>query len=67
MPLGSRHTEEGVLLREGQRFILLRPDGGRWRLELDRFDSSLLGCRARVEGVRVGFDLLDARRIGRAV
>ncbi len=62
MPLGSRHTEVGLLLRQGGSLILERDDGGRWRLELDRGDE-LLGRRVRVEGVPSGFDMLEVRRI----
>ncbi len=33
MPLGSRHDEAGLLMREAGSLILQRDDGGRWRLE----------------------------------
>jgi hypothetical protein len=66
MPLGTSHTEIGVLLREGGSLILQRDDGGRWRLDTDEAPETLLGLRVRIEAVRSGFDLLDVARIGRA-
>lgn len=66
MPLGSEHIEEGLLLREGPWVVLMRDDGGRWRLDTGCSVEPLLGCRVRVHGVRSGFDLLDVRRIGLA-
>lgn len=66
MPLGSEHVEDGLLLREGRWIVLMRDDGGRWRLDLHRRDEALVGRRVRVHAVRSGFDLLDVRRIGLA-
>lgn len=63
MPLGSRHDECGLLLREGHWLILKRDDGGRWRLDASRKAERLLGRRVRIEGVRSGFDLLDVKRV----
>lgn len=65
MPLGSRHDETGLLLREGDALILRRDDGGRWRLDADRCSEALLGTRVRVTGTRSGFDLLDVALIER--
>lgn len=65
MPLGSRHDEAGLLLREGGALILQRDDGGRWRLDADPASEALLGKRVRVIGVRSGFDLLDVATIER--
>lgn len=59
MPLGSRHEETGVLLREPGALILQRDDGGRWRLDADQGPQALLGKRVRVIGTRSAFDLLD--------
>ena len=59
MPLGSRHREEGMLLREGAWLILQRDDGGRWRLNGDPGLEKYLGLRVRIEGIRSGFDLIE--------
>lgn len=66
MPLGTDHVEDGMLLREGAWLVLVRDDGGRWRLDLPRRHEVLLGRRVRVHGTRTGFDLLDVSRIGLA-
>lgn len=63
MPRGTQHDETGLLLREGQAFVLQRDDGGRWRLDVGVTAVDLLGRRVRVQGTRSGFDLLDVRRI----
>lgn len=65
MPLGTTHSETGLLLREGRWFILARDDGGRWRLDADAEVERLVGQRVLVHGVRAGFDLLDVRSIER--
>lgn len=59
MPLGSHHDENGLLMREGRFPVLLRDDGGRWRLDADPSANTLLGRRVRVVGIRSDFDLLD--------
>lgn len=64
MPMGAEHIEDGLLLREGSGIVLIRNDGGRWRLDVHPLNEALLGRRVRVHGVRSGFDLLDVRRIG---
>jgi len=65
MPLGTRHAEAGVLLREHGQLILQRDDGGRWRLNADPEATGTLGSRVRVEGIRSGFDTLDVTLIVR--
>jgi len=65
MSLGSRHDEQGLLLRDGSDLILMRDDGGRWRLDADRGADKLLGQRVRVKGTRTGFDILSVTRLGR--
>lgn len=59
MPLGTRHREAGLLLTERGVPVLRTPDGGTWRLVIDRDARRLLGHRVELDGVRVGFDLLD--------
>ena len=66
MPLGSTHSDTGLLLQDGPTATLQRSDGGVWRLSLDPADCILLGQRVRLEGVRIGFDLLDVVKIERA-
>lgn len=63
MPLGSKHDEQGMLLREGRDLVLMRDDGGRWRLDADPGADKLLGRRVRVEGARTGFDILSVTRL----
>lgn len=65
MPRGSKHDEQGLLLRERGFLILRRDDGGRWRLEADPEAEQFLGQRVRIEGVRTGFDLLSVERLTR--
>ena len=65
MPLGSRHREEGVLLRDGNSVILQLDDGGRWRLEPSAEVEQDLGRRVQVEGVRSGFDVLTIEKLCR--
>lgn len=63
MSLGSNHDEHGMLLREGRDLVLMRDDGGRWRLDADPGADKLLGHRVRVEGTRIGFDILSVTRL----
>lgn len=63
MPLGTFHSEEGLLLRQRGGLILQRDDGGRWRLDAEPDAEQNLGRRVRVEGLRGDFDLLEVRRI----
>lgn len=65
MPLGSKHDETGLLLREGVWLVLQRDDGGRWRLDTTSTAERLLGHRVRVQGTRGGFDILDVTKIER--
>jgi hypothetical protein len=67
MPIGSRVCETGLLLREHGALVLARDDGGRWRLDAPATVAAMLGqrVRARVTGVRDGFDLLAVKRIDR--
>lgn len=65
MPLGSAHTETGLLLREGHWLILQRDDGGRWRLDISPRAERMLGRRVCVRGTRGDFDILDVTRIER--
>ena len=65
MPLWTEHIETGRLGRERNGLVLLRDDGGRWRLETMIDAGPLLGCRVRVSGVRCGFDVLDVQTMTR--
>ena len=66
MPLWTKHVETGLLMHERGTLVLLRDDGGRWRLDMVAGVEELLGGRVRVEGVRSAFDRLDVRSIERA-
>ena len=63
MPRGSHHDETGVIVRDGAQLVLLRDDGGRWRLDAPQYADEHIGRRARVVGVRSGFDLLDVTSV----
>lgn len=62
MPLGSRHTETGLLLHAKHGLVLRRDDGGEWRLEAPSRLKRYVGRRVRIDGVRDGFDLLAVQR-----
>ncbi|WP_416385196.1 DUF5818 domain-containing protein [Sphingomonas sp. LY54] len=64
MPIGSFHSETGLLLRQRGRLILQRDNGGRWRLEADAETEQYVGQRVEIEGIRSGFDVLDVVRLG---
>ena len=63
MPMGSRHDEIGLLRWDRGTLILLRDEGGRWRLETGRRAEAMVGQRVRIVGTRVGFDLLAVSKI----
>ncbi len=43
MPMGSRHDEIGLLRWDRGTLILLRDEGGRWRLETGRRAEAMVG------------------------
>ncbi len=61
--MGPRHDEMGLLRRDRGTLILLRDEGGRWRLETGRRAEAMVGRRVRIVGTRVGFDLLAVSKI----
>jgi hypothetical protein len=63
MPLGSFHSETGLLLRQRGKLILQRDAGGTWRLDADPEAAALLGCRVRIDGIRSEFDVLEVSRV----
>ena len=63
MPMGSRHEEMGLLRWDRGGLILLRDEGGRWRLEAGRRAEKLVGQRVRIVGTRVEFDVLAVSKI----
>lgn len=65
MPLGTTHVEEGLLQLDKDRLMLRLDGGGRWRLSADATAYPLAGGRVRINGVRIGFDLLDVRNVER--
>jgi hypothetical protein len=66
MPLGTSHSEKGLLLKENGQPVLQRDDGGRWRLEAGAELDGWLGRRVIISGIRTGFDLLLVEDITRA-
>jgi hypothetical protein len=66
MPLGTSHSEKGLLLKENGQPVLQRDAGGRWRLEAGPELDGWLGRRVIVRGVRTGFDLLLVEDIAQA-
>lgn len=63
MPIGSKHIESGLLVRDGQSLYLRRDEGGHWRLEAPAKATKMIGQRVSIEGERDGFDLLFVKRI----
>lgn len=63
MPIGSRHSESGVLMQSANGLVLRRDAGGRWQLDAPRKAKNLVGKRVTVKATRVGFDLLDVEEI----
>lgn len=67
MPIGSHHDETGWLNDDRGELVLRRDGGGRWRLDVGLVlgwrARKLVGRRVKVEGTRIDFDLLAARRI----
>ena len=59
MPRGSHHDETGVFALEHDQLVLLRDQGGRWRLDAPTRAEIHVGQRMRITGVRSGFDWLD--------
>ena len=66
MPLGTDHSEEGLLLRDGRALVLRIDGGGEWRLDAPIASERMVGQRVIVEGRRDGFDLLGVRSIRHA-
>lgn len=67
MSLGTRHTVEGLLLRDARGDLMLRADrGGEWRLDADWRARRLVRLQVRFEGVRSGFDVLEAHKVAKA-
>ncbi|MGB3722782.1 MAG: DUF5818 domain-containing protein [Pacificimonas sp.] len=63
MSIGSHHIETGSLVRDGRMLVLRRDEGGRWRIDPDPKTEAFIGERVRVEGTRVGFDILHVSAI----
>ncbi len=67
MPIGSHHDETGWLNDDRGELVLRRDGGGRWRLDVGLVlgwrARRLVGRRVKVEGTRIDFDVLAARRI----
>lgn len=61
--LGSRIEETGLLLREGDTYLLRRDLGGRFRLDMRRVGPPAAGRRMQVTGVLVEDDLIDVSAI----
>ena len=53
MPMGSRHDEIGLLRWDRGTLILLRDEGGRWRLETGRRAETMVGRRVHIVGLVV--------------
>lgn len=65
MPIGSRHDETGILVRDCNLLYLQRDAGGHWELDADDGAFALLGLKVRVVGVRSGFDRLSVKSLNR--
>jgi len=65
MPKGTRHVEAGTLRSNHFGFVLEMDGGGFWALELWSVQKPqrYFGQRVKVEGTRVGFNILDVDRM----
>ena len=61
--LGSQIEETGLLLREGDMYLLRRDLGGRFRLATHRVEMPVGDQRVQVTGVLVGADLVDVSTV----
>ncbi|WP_288934256.1 DUF5818 domain-containing protein [uncultured Sphingomonas sp.] len=65
MPRGTRHMLTGTLHwdESNRSYVLHAKDGGCWFVDMPWRSRRLIGREVTVEGVRSGFNLLDAVRI----
>lgn len=65
MPRGTRHTLTGDLRWDTRQRMhrLDLGDGAHWFVDLPAQSEHLAGQRVTVEGIRSGFNLLDAERV----
>ena len=70
MPNGTFHTIKGILAWTHEGYNLFLDGGGNWILEFGWRDfrraKKHLGQRMEVEGMRIGFNVLDVRRMKKA-
>lgn len=57
--MGTDHTVTGLLMLDRGEPVLEVDGGGTWRLQIGRNARRFVGYRVTIEGVRVGFDVLD--------
>ncbi|MEH3105210.1 MAG: DUF5818 domain-containing protein [Sphingomonas phyllosphaerae] len=64
MPRATRHILIGTLRRTRSGYALEKDRGVVWQLDVDWLAARrLCGRRVRIEGKRLGFDLIDVRRM----
>lgn len=63
MPRGLRHELTGMLLHDRGQLCLRVDDGGTWCLQTDPDACRLVGRHVSLEGIRIGFDLLDVEAV----
>ena len=63
MPLGTQHSEVGLLLEDRGLIVLRCDDGGTWRVEATLDLREHIGRRVEINGRRDGFDLLAVERL----
>lgn len=59
IPLGTIHEESGLLLEDRDAPVLIRHDGGTWRLRAFPRWRDFLGKRVHLRGQREAFDALQ--------
>ncbi|MBY0583751.1 MAG: hypothetical protein K2P68_12650 [Sphingomonas sp.] len=65
MPRGTRHIETGTLGWDASNrlHVLHIPGGGHWYLAMPGRTARLIGHEVTVEGIRLGFNMLDVSRV----
>lgn len=63
MQVGTKVDETGMLLREGDSFVLRRDAGGRLLLDLRRTPVAEANKHVRVTGTWVGDSLIDVDKL----
>ncbi|WP_407924970.1 DUF5818 domain-containing protein [Croceibacterium salegens] len=61
--IGSIINEYGVLVRDGERIVFRREQGGRFLIEAKELRSDLVGCRVMIYGTVVARETVQVSRL----